>query len=104
MRVIPALVFALVVVVGVVRALVVVVVCAALIFWVGTALVIQMLCLGPMHVAGLLGGLFMRRLVVAVVPGIWFALVVGCPLGRLTAMIAAIAVAPSAVLAPSVVC
>ena len=42
-RVSPTLVFALVVVVGVVRVLVVVVVCAALIFWVGTALVIRML-------------------------------------------------------------
>ncbi len=74
-RVIPALVFAFVVVVGVVRALVVVVVvCTALIFWVGTALVIQMLCLGPMHVAGLLGGLFVCRLAVAIVPGVWLAL------------------------------
>ena len=102
-RVIPTLVFALVVVVGVVRALVVVV-CAALIFWVGTALNVQMLCLGPMHVAGLLGCLFVRRLAVAVVPGVWLALAVGCPLARLTSVIASVAVAPSAVLAPSVVC
>ena len=105
MRVVPALVFALVVVVGVMCALVVgVVVCAALIFRVCTALVLQMLCLRPMHVTGLLGGLFVSRLAVAVVPGVWLALVVVCPLVRLTPVIAAVAVAPPAVLAPLVVC
>ena len=82
MRVIPALVVTLVVVVCVVRALVVVVVWAALICWVGTALVVQMLCLGPMYVAGLLVVLFVRRLAVAMVPGVWLALAVGCPLAQ----------------------
>ncbi len=103
-RVFPALVFALVLVVGLVRALVVVVVCAVLIFWVGTANVVRMLCLGPMHMAGLLGGLFVRRLAVSVVPGVWLALAVGCSLARLTAVIAAVTIAPPAVLTPSVVC
>ena len=56
-----------------------------------------------MHVAGLLGGLLVSRLAVAVVPGVWLALAVVCPLARLTAVIAAVAVAPPAVLAPSVV-
>ena len=74
-RVVPALMFALIVVVGVVHALaVVVVVCAALIFGVRTALLVQMLCLRPMHMAGLLGGLLVSSLAVAVVPGIWLAL------------------------------
>ena len=91
MRVVPALVFALVVVVDVVRVLVVVVVvCAALIFRVGTALVVRMLCLRPMHMAGLLGGLFVSRLAVAVVPGVWLALAVVCPLAQLTVVIAAL--------------
>jgi hypothetical protein len=102
MRVIPALVFALVVVVCVVRALAVVVVCAALIFRVGTAVVIRVLCLRPMYVTGLLGSLFVRRLAGAVVLGIWLALAVGCPLARLTAVTAAVAIASPAVLAPPV--
>ena len=78
-RVIPALVFTLVVVVGVVRVLVVVVVvCAALIFRVCMALVVRMLRLRPMHVTGLLGGLFVSRLAVAVVSGVWLVLAMVC--------------------------
>jgi hypothetical protein len=75
----PTLVFALVDVVGVMRTLVVVVVVrAALIFGVRTTLVVQVLGLGPMHFAGLvLGGLFVRRLALAVAPGVWLALEVG---------------------------
>ncbi len=99
-RVVPALVFALVVVVGIVHALAVVVVCAALIFGIPMALLVQMLCHRPMPVAGLLGGLLMRSLAVAAVPGVWLALAVVCPLARLTTVIAAVAVAPPAVLAP----
>ena len=57
-----------------------------------------------MHVTGLLGGLFVRRLAVAVIPGVWFALTVGCPLVQLTAVIADVAVALPAVLMLSVVC
>ena len=57
-----------------------------------------------MYVTGLLGGLFVRRLALAMVPGVWLALAVGCPLARLTAVTAAIAiVALPAVLALSVV-
>ncbi len=104
MRVVPALVFALVVVVGVVRARAVVVVCAALIFGIRTALLVQMLQLWPIHVAGLLGGLLVRSLAVAAVPGIWFAFAVVGPLAQLAAVIAVVAVAPPAVLAPSAVC
>ena len=97
--------FALVVVADVLRALVVVVVvCAALIFRVCMALVLQMLCLRPMHVTGLLGGLFMSHLAVAIVPGVWLALAVVCPLVQPTAVIAAVMVTPSAVLMPLVVC
>ena len=76
----PTLVFALVIVVGVVRALVVdvVVVRAALIFGISTTLVVRVLGLGPMHFAGLvLGGLFVRRLALAVAPGVWLALAIG---------------------------
>jgi hypothetical protein len=79
-RVIPALVFALIVVVGVVRAFAVVVVCAALIPWICTALLVQMLRLRPMHVAGLLGGLLVRSLAVATAPVVWLALAVVGPL------------------------
>ena len=69
---------AFVVVVGVVRALVVVVVRAALIFGISTTLVVRVLGLGSMHVTGLvLGGLFVRRLALAVAPGVWLALAVG---------------------------
>ena len=57
-----------------------------------------------MRVTGLLGGLFVSRLAVAVVPGVWLVLTVVCPLTRLTAVIAAVAVAPPAVLAPLAVC
>ena len=104
-RVVPALVFVLVAVMGVVRALaVVVVVCTALIFRIRTALLVQMLCFRPMHVAGLLGGLLVRSLVVDAVPGVWLALVVVGPLARLTAVIAVVAVAPPAVPAPLAVC
>ena len=76
----PTLVFALIVVVGVVRALVVVVVvvCAALVFGISTTLVVRVLGLGSMHVAGLvLGGLFVRRLAFAVALGVWLAFAVG---------------------------
>ena len=69
---------AFVVVVGVVRALVAVVVRAALIFGIRTTLVVRVLGLGSMHVTGLvLGGLFVRRLALAVAPGVWLALAVG---------------------------
>jgi hypothetical protein len=57
-----------------------------------------------MDVAGLLGGLLLSSLAVAVVSGVWLALVVVCPLTRLTAVIAAITVAPPAVLALLAVC
>ncbi len=68
---------AFVVVVGVVRAIIVVV-HAALIFRVSTTLVVRVLGLGSMHVAGLvLGGLFMRRLAFVVALGIWLAFAVG---------------------------
>ncbi len=41
-------------------------------------LVVRVLGLGSMHFAGLvLGGLFVRRLVLAVAPGVWLALEVG---------------------------
>ncbi len=68
-----------VVVVGVMRALIVViVVCAALIFRISTTLVVRVLGLGSMHMAGLvLGGLFVRRLAFAVALGIWLAFAVG---------------------------
>ena len=70
---------AFVVVVGVVRALiVVVVVCAALIFRISTTLVVRVLGLWSMHMAGLvLGGLFVRRLAFAVALGVWLAFAVG---------------------------
>jgi len=73
------LVFALVVVVGVVRALVVVVVVhAALIFGISTTLVVRVLGLGSMHVTGLvLGGLFVCRLALAVASDVWLVLAVG---------------------------
>ncbi len=99
-RVVPALVFALVVVVGVVCALAVVVVCAALIFGVRMALLVRMLCLRPMHMAGLLGGLLVRSLAVAIVPGFWLVLAVVCPLAHFTTMIDVVTVAPPAVRAP----
>jgi len=76
----PTLVFALVVVVGVVHALVVIVVVvrAALVFGISTTLVVRVLGLGSMHVTGLvLGGLFVRRFALAVAPGVWLAFTVG---------------------------
>ena len=71
---------AFVVVVGVVRALIVVVVIrAALVFRIGTALVVRVLGLGSMHMAGLvLGGLFVRCLSFAMALGVsWLAFAVG---------------------------
>ena len=57
-----------------------------------------------MHVAGLLGGLFVRSLAVAAVPVICLALAVVGPLARLATVIAVVAIAPPAVLAPLAVC
>jgi hypothetical protein len=56
------------------------------------------------HVAGLLGGLLVRSLAVAAVPGIWLVFMVVGPLARLATVIAVVAVVPPAVLAPSAVC
>ena len=71
---------AFVVVVGVVRALIVVVVVrTALVFRIGTTLVVRVLGLGSMHMAGLvLGGLFVRCLAFAMALGVsWLAFAVG---------------------------
>ena len=71
---------AFVVVVGVVRALIVVVVVrAALIFRISTTLVVRVLGLGSMHMARLVfGDLFVRCLALAITLGVsWLAFAVG---------------------------
>ena len=55
------------------------------------------------HVAGLLGGLHVRSLAVAMVSVVCLALAVVGPLARLTTVIGVIAVAPPAVLVPSAI-
>ena len=97
-RVVAALVLAIVIVMSIVCAFTVVVP-AALVLWICTALVVRMLRIRPVHVAGLLGGPFVRSLVIIAAPVICLALGVVGPLMRLTAMIGVVMVAPSAVLA-----
>ncbi len=94
---------AIVVEVSVLCAFAVVVTRAALILWICTALVVQMLRVRPIHVAGLLGGTFVRSRAVAAAPVVCLALAVVGPLARLTTVIGVIAVAPPAVLVPSAI-
>ena len=57
-----------------------------------------MLGIRPVHVAGILGGPFVRSLVVTAAPIVCLALTVIGLLARLTAVIGVVAVAPPAVL------
>ena len=77
---------------------------AALILWICTALIVQMLTVRPVHMAGLLGGPFVRSLAVVAAPAVCLVLAVVGPPARLTAVIGVVTVAPPAVLAPSAVC
>jgi hypothetical protein len=90
---------AIVLVVGIMCAFDVVVVHTALLLGICTALVIQMLGIGPMHVEGLLGRPFVRSLAVATaILVVCLALAEVNPLVRLTTAIVAIAIALPAVL------
>jgi hypothetical protein len=98
-RVFVATVVVIAVEVGVAGAFGVVVVRAVLVCGVHVALIVQMLRIGPIHMAGLLGGSFGRSLAVASANlVICLALGVVDPLARLTAAIVVVAVVPPAVL------
>ena len=90
---------------SVVCAFAVVVAHAALVLWSCTALAICMLKIRPGHVEGLLGGPFVRSLlVISAAPAVCLVLTVVDPLALLTALIGVVAVVPPAVLMPLAIC
>ena len=104
-RVFAGLILAIVVVMGAMCAFAVVVACAALVLWICMALVVRVLGIRPMHMAGLLGGPFMRSLLVAsAAPAVCLVLTVVDPLALFTALIGVVAVVPPAVLMPLAIC